>query len=374
MVANRPADLARHLADNRLIATSTVSQPVPQPTHTAASAAPLTNAPVSRAVKAKPPNKFSGNRSTYNAWKFSIQLFMKVTMSPEELCSAYGVALVGTYMDGRALNWFMANESLMANPTQLFLKYEQDHDIQDQVEISCGQIIALCNQPWTGEFDEYCDIFEPLATWAEQSMDSKSMLQHFMYPLPQHIKDFFLMPAHATTTHWRVAKTLIAQWLNRKDSLNRKPGSQLLSQLKQQSAGPVAMEVGAVTTPNKSSNSKQANNKNSSSGSSRRLTPEEYWSDKICEACGKKGHSKNYRGCPKHPQHSSANKGNKTYAAAVSDGDHHSPVAASPAATTTAAATTSAAAGGASASAAESTLKTQLDNIQAMLAALTSNC
>jgi hypothetical protein len=382
LIKQRPDELTSYLANYPQL-KARFSSFANTPTPTAAPAAPLTNdVPVSRPAKAKQPKNFSGNRSTYNVWKFCIRLFMKVTMTPAEIETPYGVSVVGTYMEGRAMNWYMANADTLSTPSQLFVKYEQDHDIIDEVEISCTQIEAFCSQPWTGTFEEFCEIFEPLAAWAGKVMGDRELLQHFLFPQPQYIKEFYALPIHPASMNWKAAKALISKWLNRKDSINRKPGTQLLKQMQAQTSGPVAMEVGAVTTPSRPSNTNgrsSNNNKPSDAASSRRLSPAEYWKDKTCDACGQHGHGRNYKGCPKHPEHRSIKPRTRTYAAAVTQDDHHSPVAATATApvdgaSTSAAAQTTAPTGRAS-TPANPVMQAQLDNIQAMLTALmSSNC
>jgi hypothetical protein len=320
-------------------------------------------------TKAKAPNKFLGDKLQYNRWKFTVRQFLKATMHPEEVDTGRAVTLISTYLDGNALNWFMSNERFLTTPTVFFEKYERHYDIKGQEEISYNQLEALCNQPWKGEVQEYIDIFEPLADWAENETNQKTLLRLFMYPLPAAVKDLLCHPSHEGPSTWKEAVATLNRWISNKNKFSRLPNAQLQQQMKSLQAGPVPMEIGAVQAPRSNPTTKPAAPAAPAPKSaSARLTTAEFWKDKICNACGVRGHGRNWKSCPKHPEYKP-----KTYSAAVSTGDdHHSPVDPIVAVAATSAAATPAAANTPTALTMES-LKMQLDNMQAMMSAMASN-
>jgi hypothetical protein len=335
----------------------------------AAPAASLTIPSAPRFIKIRAPDKYAGQLCKYNTWWFSMDLYLKNTMPAHELNTRIAVAVIGSYLEGKALNWFMANSDTLDSPTALFRKFESDHGIQDQMEIACGQIRALCNKHWPGTFEGYNEVFEPLATWGEKSMDAATLLNHYLYPLSQEIKNFFLMHPHSPTATWREAKVIISQWLARKDNLNRQPTPQLMQQIKTHQGaaalphGPAPMEIGAVpTSPTAvaAASSKPAPNRPQTA---KAMSAADYWKDKTCDACGLKGHGKKWRGCLKHPEYKPRPQ-SRTYASAVVS--EHPTVAAAAGASTSAAAT-------AAAAAPEEDLRAQLKDLQAMVQAMQSN-
>ncbi len=101
----------------------------------------------------------------------------------------------------------------------------------------------------------------------------------------------------------------------------------------------------------------------------------DYWADKQCLACGKWGHGRTYKGCEKHPEYRAPRPGGyRSYAAAVSTADHHSPVA-GPSTATAATTSTATAASATSASAADrmDRMDKNMQDMMAMMAAMMGN-
>jgi hypothetical protein len=327
---------------------------------------------LSKSTKAKPPDHFGGNIDEYPNWKFTMCLFMKTTMPASQIETVKGVYLIGTYLKDSALNWYIALHEGFSCPSALFSKFELEHDIKSREAQCCTQLMALCNRPWKGPFEDFCGLYAPLAVWAEKTMDAGSMLNNFMFPQPQYIKDFMTLSEQQHVTTWSQAKTAISKWISRKTDFNRQPSTFLLQQIKTHStyhAGEATpMEIGAVTIPEAVAAVTIA--PKAQTAPPARQSVADFWKDKICNACGQKGHGKNYKGCPKHPEYKPGFK-SKTYAASVSSAaDHHSPVAAS---TSTAAASTSTAASSTSTDGEMQAMRREMADMKAVIAALSSN-
>jgi hypothetical protein len=368
LIAKNPEAFAKYISRfpyvlNRAIESSPI---VLQPSN-AAPAAPLithvmpstVHIPVPephRFIKAATPTAFSGNNAVYFQWRSRVKLFLRASLLPAEIQTPYSVTVIGTFMEGNALDWFDTNSEYFTCPDELFKKYEEDYNIMDRAEVAYNDTVAVCNQPWKGSILSYLQLVEPLLSAAEPCMTDNTGLRLIMYPLPKEIKDFVLLPIHRGTLRtWKDARTLIMDYLNTRNTYDRLPSSDAITQLlKTQSTGPVPMEVGAVTTPGKTRTPAPAS----------KVSAHDFWKDKICMACGQKGHSKNYKGCPKHPEYKPKPKA-KTYAAAVGAGseDQDRTVASTSATVTTSAAADPMAA-----------MQAQLDDMKAMMASMTSNC
>jgi hypothetical protein len=336
-----------------------------------------------RGFKPLRPERYDGKKEEYAAWSFTMRLYLANTMSEQAIESRKGVEAVGSYLGGRARIWFMKQHQRLTGATMLFEQLESDQCIESLPVVFRAKLEAFCNQPWTGSMEDYNELFAPMAVWVEDGMDVETLRGHYMFPLPQWIKDYVLLHPAGT---WRDAMKLIESWLSKRNLLNRLPSCQPLPKLQGTAMGPTPMEVGAVPTsaPAAAATTRTPARTQTTpapaAAAARTIPGHEYWKDKFCDACGQKGHGKRWRGCPKHPAYRPGQQV-KTYAAAV-ETDHHSPVAAADATATPAATAIPAATASTSAAATANTspeltelaeLRVEVKNLAAMMSAMASN-
>jgi hypothetical protein len=355
-------------------------------------------APQHAELEPLPKGSFSSNRVPYTGrdtrlwatFKNKIRTHINNTLGTVRGRGIDGVRVIAGEFDELALDWFYANEHLFTCPADVFQLYEATYNIRSRQEYARTELNKMGYQ---GNLWKTCAEFSRWAMWLADEIDEGTMLQHFMRVLPESYRMQYINTRKDDQVTWQAAQALLMKWENDKIRLNNFPHSHQGNSSNRNnpssdhssnnqprsnpppppppsSSGPVPMDINAVT--------------------GRKVTNyvpgKDYWADKQCLACGKWGHGRTYKGCEKHPEYRAPRPGGyRSYAAAVSTADHHSPVAgpstATAATTSTAAAataSTSAAATAAAATAASAAdrmdrMDKNMQDMMAMMAAMMGN-
>ena len=195
-----------------------------------------------------------------------------------------------SYLDDEALFWF--NETHKQQPFTSFLdlcdRMAKQFGIRDRSEASRFAALQLSDKPWRGPYPSYHTTFS-LNAINLGDMDPKTLKILFIKPLSDELKRYV---ATLRCTTWQQVHEEITKYLMELGQLDLAPLPLPSSTAQHRSSpGPVPMDVGAVPTRSKQPGDWTAAEKAA------------FFKDKLCPACGQRGHSQNYVACPKHPRH-----------------------------------------------------------------------
>jgi len=290
------------------------------------------------------PDSFDGSSIvTFSQFRCKAREFVLGSLPFADACSLKGVRLASTLLKGAAYDWYNATQPF-ENCDDLFHKLAVRFGVFHQEDLARAALDTLTSKPWgSQDYMAYHNKFQSLVVWTP-TIDKKSLKTAFLKPVNQAIKDFI---SHYEVDTWEEAHRMIAAWLTRKGLINQHKVPSTFLQQHDTPSTATPMEIGAApAAPARLPHTTNYGNQ----------TAAEFWKTKKCLACGLLGHSKNYKGCTKHPEYkprtartaaveAPAPTAPPTYAAAAA--------AAPPAMPAGAAATTSTAAAAASAAAAE---------------------
>jgi len=249
--------------------------------------------------KAPEPKHWDGKDVTqFNIFKHKAKEYVLGSLPFRSATTAKGVRLAASLLDGAAYEWYIASiapslaDRRVPSPfltfEELFHKMAVRFGIYHQEQNARQRLRLLTTKPWTGDYHSFFTLFQTLIIWCT-SMDDMTKRNEFMFPLSDAIKTY--VAGHVVNT-WEDAHQLISNWIINKGQYNQtKAPSYFHAPSDNPSSTATPMEIGAVPTADPSSARRPNTNK---------LTASEFWKDKQCLACGEYGHSKNYKGCPKH--------------------------------------------------------------------------
>lgn len=251
------------------------------------------------------PKHWDGEDITkFHSFKHKTREFILGSLPYKAASSFKGVRLASTLLEGAAYDWYITETSPylqdpkgtlcpFPNYDEFIHKMGLEFGIFRQEENARNRLKELTGKPWLGDYHTYFTRFQSIIIWCT-TMDELSKKNEFIAPLTKDIKSF--AAGHPCPT-WKEAHRVISTWLinvglythTKTPAFYHHAASDAgTSSSASTSSSATPMEIGAV--PARSSYTPK-------------VSSADFWKDKKCLACGQLGHSKNYRGCPKHKEY-----------------------------------------------------------------------
>ena len=256
--------------------------------------------------KAPEPIHWDGTDVTrFNIFKHKAKDYVLGSLPFKSATSGKGVRLASALLSGSAYEWYIAAtapsmaDSRIPPPfknfEELFRKLAVRFGIFHQEQNARQRLRILTTKPWTADYHSYFTFFQTLIIWCT-TMDPLTMRNEIMFPLSEAIKNH--VAGHVVET-WEDCHKLISSWIINKGMYNQtKAPTYYHSPSDTPASTATPMEIGAVPT---TTAARPPNTNTKPNFTTNKMSAADFWKDRQCLACGQYGHSKNYRGCVKHP-------------------------------------------------------------------------
>ena len=240
-------------------------------------------------IKVAAPSWDGTDITKFHTFKEDTRRALLASMPAKLAHGQRGVFKASFFLRGAASDWY--NSVYLTHPfltfEDFFSRLGAAFGTIEQADLSRQKVLKLASKPWNGAYHSLFTVWSSHMRWIPD-MDDKTRLDLFTMCLPGYLQDLI---CRSQVTTWHQAHAIISPYLTKKGLLD------LSFAKSSSSSSPTSvapMEIGAVTSKGKHA---------ASAGKPSGMSAAEYWSDKLCPACNRLGHSPNFWGCTKHAKH-----------------------------------------------------------------------